>query len=117
MDSKYDNTEIDEAAQVVARNFQKDASREAGVFHHLITLPTYHTVALSTDTLVEGYFGAEGMNAYATGVQRQEIRRGIATVKPQDMAGSNIGDDHKEYRSEERRVGKECVSTCRSRWS
>src|SRR3546814_19357846 len=22
-----------------------------------------------------------------------------------------------EYRSEERRVGKECVSTCRSRWS
>src|SRR3546814_13014875 len=24
---------------------------------------------------------------------------------------------HKELRSEERRVGKECVSTCRSRWS
>src|SRR3546814_14798969 len=23
----------------------------------------------------------------------------------------------KKYRSEERRVGKECVSTCRSRWS
>src|SRR3546814_10307809 len=23
----------------------------------------------------------------------------------------------KRYRSEERRVGKECVSTCRSRWS
>src|SRR3546814_16051375 len=25
--------------------------------------------------------------------------------------------DAKKYRSEERRVGKECVSTCRSRWS
>src|SRR3546814_15540984 len=25
--------------------------------------------------------------------------------------------DIKNYRSEERRVGKECVSTCRSRWS
>src|SRR3546814_2906225 len=25
--------------------------------------------------------------------------------------------DHHEDRSEERRVGKECVSTCRSRWS
>src|SRR3546814_12339068 len=25
--------------------------------------------------------------------------------------------DHGERRSEERRVGKECVSTCRSRWS
>src|SRR3546814_11773824 len=24
---------------------------------------------------------------------------------------------HINYRSEERRVGKECVSTCRSRWS
>src|SRR3546814_15495957 len=24
---------------------------------------------------------------------------------------------HTKYRSEERRVGKECVSTCRSRWS
>src|SRR3546814_18558278 len=26
-------------------------------------------------------------------------------------------DDGKEGRSEERRVGQECVSTCRSRWS
>src|SRR3546814_12903385 len=25
--------------------------------------------------------------------------------------------EHPEWRSEERRVGKECVSTCRSRWS
>src|SRR3546814_13178584 len=28
--------------------------------------------------------------------------------------GGAVGHDH---RSEERRVGKECVSTCRSRWS
>src|SRR3546814_17515976 len=27
------------------------------------------------------------------------------------------GKDHRPCRSEERRVGKECVSTCRSRWS
>ena len=74
---------------------------EAGIFHHLITLPTYHTAALSTDQLVEGYFGDQGMLAYAKGVQREEIRRGIATVKHQDMAGSNIGDDHKEYFSGE----------------
>src|SRR3546814_4773817 len=26
-------------------------------------------------------------------------------------------DDRNDVRSEERRVGKECVSTCRSRWS
>src|SRR3546814_3101553 len=27
------------------------------------------------------------------------------------------GHLRRQYRSEERRVGKECVSTCRSRWS
>src|SRR3546814_15510811 len=28
-----------------------------------------------------------------------------------------VVNNHKPVRSEERRVGKECVSTCRSRWS
>src|SRR3546814_9811060 len=28
-----------------------------------------------------------------------------------------VGPGHPQARSEERRVGKECVSTCRSRWS
>src|SRR3546814_2288416 len=28
-----------------------------------------------------------------------------------------VNDRENPYRSEERRVGKECVSTCRSRWS
>ncbi|EKF73259.1 isocitrate lyase [Alcanivorax hongdengensis A-11-3] len=101
MSVKYDDTELAAEADEWAKEFQAKASREAGVFHHLITLPTYHTAALSTDQLVEGYFGEEGMLAYAKGVQRQEIRRNIATVKHQDMAGSNIGDDHKEYFSGE----------------
>src|SRR3546814_13220750 len=30
---------------------------------------------------------------------------------------AELRDGHDEERSEERRVGKECVSTCRSRWS
>ena len=30
-------------------------------------------------------------------MQRQEIRQGIACVKHQNMSGSDIGDDHKEY--------------------
>jgi len=33
--------------------------------------------------------------------QRQEIRQGIACVKHQNMSGSDIGDDHKEYFSGE----------------
>ncbi|WP_298449445.1 isocitrate lyase [uncultured Marinobacter sp.] len=97
MSVEYDNTELGKQADEWTANFQRDAAREAGVFHHLITLPTYHTAALSTDNLAKGYFGAEGMLAYVKGVQREEIRQGIATVKHQDMAGSNIGDDHKEF--------------------
>jgi isocitrate lyase len=34
-------------------------------------------------------------------VQREEIREGIACVKHQNMSGSDIGDDHKEYFSGE----------------
>ncbi|WP_251978372.1 isocitrate lyase [Salinicola avicenniae] len=97
MSEEYDDTPLAEEADRRIQSFQRDASRQAGIFHHLITLPTYHTAALSTDVLAEGYFGAPGMLAYVAGVQRQEIRRGLASVKHQDMAGSNIGDDHKEY--------------------
>ncbi|MES1931500.1 isocitrate lyase [Salinisphaera shabanensis T35B1] len=101
MDVQYDDTELGKVADEWTRDFQKEGSAKAGIFHHLITLPTYHTAALSTDQLAKGYFGDLGMLAYVEGVQRKEIREGIATVKHQDMAGSNIGDDHKEFFSRE----------------
>src|SRR3546814_5848317 len=49
----------------------------------------------------------------------------IAELRHDDAGGdrkSAIGDEERHLhevglRSEERRVGKECVSTCRSRWS
>ncbi|GAB1259117.1 isocitrate lyase [Aurantivibrio plasticivorans] len=97
MSVEYDETELSKEADAKIQSFQADAAREAGIFHHLITLPTYHTAALSTDNLAKGYFGDEGMLAYVAGVQRKEIRQGLDCVKHQDMAGSNIGDDHKEY--------------------
>lgn len=97
MNVKYDETELSQEADERIRTFQRDASRDAGIFHHLITLPTYHTAALSTDNLAKGYFADLGMLAYVRGVQREEIRQGIATVKHQNMAGSDIGDNHKEY--------------------
>ncbi|MCJ2189041.1 isocitrate lyase [Novosphingobium beihaiensis] len=97
MSVDYDGTELAAEADERIRTFQKDAAREAGIFHHLITLPTYHTAALSTDNLAREYFGEQGMLGYVKGVQRQEIRQGIACVKHQNMAGSDIGDDHKEY--------------------
>ncbi|QMU96123.1 isocitrate lyase [Microbacterium esteraromaticum] len=97
MSVDYDGTELAELADEKIRTFQRDGSARAGIFHHLITLPTYHTAALSTDDLAKGYFGDEGMLAYVRGVQRREIRGGIATVKHQNMAGSDLGDNHKEY--------------------
>ena len=97
MAEKYDSTELAIEADEKIRTFQADAAKEAGIFHHLITLPTYHTAALSTDNLAKAYFGDDGMLGYVKNVQRQEIRQGIACVKHQNMAGSDMGDDHKEY--------------------
>ena len=97
MDEKYDDSELSIEADNRIRTFQRDASREAGIFHHLITLPPYHTAALSTDNLSKLYFGDEGMLGYVSQVQRKEIRQEIACVKHQNMAGSDMGDEHKEY--------------------
>ena len=97
MNEKYDDTQLAIEADNKIRSFQADAAKEAGIFHHLITLPTYHTAALSTDNLAKEYFGSEGMLGYVANVQRKEIREGIACVKHQNMSGSDMGDDHKEY--------------------
>ncbi len=97
MSAEYDQDELAAEADERIRTFQRDAAKRAGIFHHLITLPTYHTAALSTDNLAREYFGDAGMLGYVKNVQREEIRQGIACVKHQNMSGSDIGDDHKEY--------------------
>ncbi len=97
MSVDYDGTTLADEADERIRTFQADSAKRAGIFHHLITLPTYHTAALSTDNLAKEYFGDAGMLGYVKGVQRKEIREGIACVKHQNMSGSDLGDDHKEY--------------------
>ncbi|MBJ7486011.1 isocitrate lyase [Brevundimonas sp.] len=97
MSVDYDATPLGAEADERIRTFQSDGAKRAGIFHHLITLPTYHTAALSTDNLAREYFGSQGMLGYVKAVQREEIRQGIACVKHQNMSGSDIGDDHKEY--------------------
>jgi isocitrate lyase len=97
MDAQYDGSELCHRADQKIKTFQIDGAREAGIFHHLITLPTYHTTALHMNDLTESYFGKEGMLAYVKGVQRQEIRKGVSCVKHQRMAGSDLGDDHKSF--------------------
>ena len=97
MSGDYDLSDLGLEADERIRTFQRDSAAQAGIFHHLITLPTYHTAALSTDNLAREYFGDAGMLGYVKQVQRAEIRQGIACVKHQNMSGSDIGDDHKEY--------------------
>ena len=97
MSIDYDSTDLAKEADEKIRTFQRDAAAEAGIFHHLITLPTYHTTALHMNNLAQGYFGEDGMLAYVLNVQREEIRKGVACVKHQAMSGSDIGDDHKEF--------------------
>jgi len=97
MSVDYDTTKLAVEADERIRAFQADGSKRAGIFHHLITLPTYHTAALSTDNLAKEYFGSQGMLGYVLKVQREEVRQGIACVRHQNMSGSDIGDDHKEY--------------------
>ena len=97
MDAQYDESELCHRADLKIKTFQMDSAKQAGIFHHLITLPTYHTTALHMNDLTEGYFGDDGMLAYVKGVQRQEIRKSVSCVKHQRMAGSDLGDDHKAF--------------------
>jgi|TARA_B110000090_G_C13378652_1_gene444904 isocitrate lyase len=110
MSEVYDNTELCFRADEKIKTFQIDSAKEAGIFHHLITLPTYHTTALHMNDLTKGYFGEEGMLAYVKDVQRQEIRKGVACVKHQRMAGSNLGDDHKTFFAGEKALKAEGVN-------
>src|SRR3546814_14263126 len=50
--------------------------------------------------------------ARALGVAIADINNTLSTAW-----GGSYANDFLDRRSEERRVGKECVSTCRSRWS
>lgn len=97
MSEEYDNTELCLLADEKIKTFQIDGAMEPGIFHHLITLPTYHTTALHMNDFTKAYFGEEGMLAYVKYVQSQEIRKGVACVKHQRMARSNLGDDHKTF--------------------
>lgn len=102
MSGDLDDTELGREADARLKAFQTDISARAGVFHNLITLPTFHLTAKSMDELSRGYFGEDKMLAYVAAVQRHEIRRGISAVKHQHEVGSDLGDTFKEMVSGER---------------
>ncbi len=102
MKADYDATDLGREADARLKRFQVDISTKAGVFHNLITLPTFHLTAKSVDELSRGYFGEDRMLAYVATVQREEIRRGISAVKHQHEVGSDLGDTFKEMVGGER---------------
>lgn len=102
MRPEFDATDLGREADARLARFQVDLSTKAGVFHNLITLPTFHLTAKSMDELSRGYFGADKMLAYVASVQREEIRRGVSAVKHQHEVGSDLGDAFKEMVAGER---------------
>src|SRR3546814_13707770 len=74
--------------------------------------PTYDTSATGDDPRNFYVWGAMGGTCM--------VGLGLALAQPDRQVLAFVGDGEMLMgigRSEERRVGKECVSTCRSRWS
>lgn len=102
MSAKFDDTPLGEETNNRLRSFQSDIAAKAGVFHNLITLPTFHMTAKFMDDLSRGYFGDDKMMAYVNTIQREEIRNEVSAVKHQHEVGSDIGDSFKEMVGGER---------------
>ncbi len=96
MSARFDKDPLGLEADARLQAFQTDIAREAGVFHNLITLPTFHMTAKFMNDLSEGYFGDQKMLAYVKEIQREEIRTGVSAVKHQHEVGSDLGDTFKE---------------------
>src|SRR3546814_13247556 len=73
--------------------------------------PEFHTIPISDverELLQKGYV----LNVFDGTESHIEFDAALAEPMLKTLAWGELGP-----RSEERRVGKECVSTCRSRWS
>src|SRR3546814_19026010 len=77
--------------------------------HHAVAMAHPHLVALARRPHALGQSGV--------GLQLDEGLAELLMVGALDHAAELGADGLLSVRSEERRVGKECVSTCRSRWS
>src|SRR3546814_16963297 len=94
------NSDLDQTSKKVQTGYRvADASDDAAVF-----------------AVAQGIRG--NIKAYASVQSSLAAGEGLGQVTAAALSGiSNLVGDIKATRSEERRVGKECVSKCRSRWS
>src|SRR3546814_15429201 len=71
-----------------------------------------HVVDVDAARLLEKF-----VHGILAGAGDRLIGRDDDTFDPEQVVQRLECDDHLDRRSAERRVGKECVSKCRSRWS
>ena len=88
---------------------------ESHFFRHQGQLRAIRRVALPQIAARREREGALGVRAWSAGCASGEEAYTLAMVL-EDALPRESGWQH-EVRSEERRVGKECASMCRSRWS
>src|SRR3546814_3677974 len=105
-----------------------DGRDRARLIRHIGGNPHIHLLAPIADrTLLARVIASadaliHGCEAETFGLAAAEaVASGLPLIVPDEGGASDfVGPDNGECyaaRSEERRVGKECVSTCRSRWS
>src|SRR3546814_14793429 len=85
---------------LMLRKFLQKRLRQAGVSRIVIERPAKRA-------RITIYTARPGVVIGKKGSDIEKLRQELSTMTRTDVA----------LRSEERRVGKECVSTCRSRWS
>src|SRR3546814_14533938 len=89
-----------------------DASRDAARFNYTASAFDYHATRLTLAAdVASALFQTRGI-----AVQLDDARD-IERIANELAQTSRLGYEHGLVRSEERRVGKECVSTCSARWS
>src|SRR3546814_13931204 len=82
-----------------------------------LTYPYLQTVALTCSSVVMGS-AERAVDLFAERIKERVLAfSGNQKQIDQPFAQMRLGEVMLRLRSEERRVGKECVSTCRSRWS
>src|SRR3546814_20480326 len=84
----------------------------------VIIAETREAVAAAIDDMFAGAFGGAGAEVVIEEFLTGEEASFFALTDGGHVVAFGSAQDHKRVgRSEERRVGKACVSTCRSRWS
>src|SRR3546814_11630956 len=80
--------------------------------------PSLTTGRVNVTYTAAGCSGADTVTALVTVDGVTLTAKETITVQPAELGGlAFVSATPSVIRSEERRVGKECVSTCRSRWS